>query len=206
MMSEAKELMPVVVQDVKNNNVLMLAYMNDESLELTKKTGFMHYWSRSRNAIWKKGETSGNFQKCIELFSDCDNDAMLARVEQTGVACHTGTYSCFYKEPIPAEDILTELWRVFEERRSGQNPSSYTFKLLSNRNLLLKKIAEESSEIIIAAKDKQRKEIVYEAGDLLYHLMVLLYDEGITMNDIYKELEGRRKLEPGDATSIRIHR
>ena len=192
-MSEAKELMPVVVQDVKNNNVLMLAYMNDESLELTKKTGFMHYWSRSRNAIWKKGETSGNFQKCIELFSDCDNDAMLARVEQTGVACHTGTYSCFYKEPIPAEDILTELWRVFEERRSGQNPSSYTFKLLSNRNLLLKKIAEESSEIIIAAKDKQRKEIVYETGDLLYHLMVLLYDEGITMDDIYKELEGRRK-------------
>ena len=192
-MSEAKELMPVVVQDVKNNNVLMLAYMNDESLELTKKTGFMHYWSRSRNAIWKKGETSGNFQKCIELFSDCDNDAMLARVEQKGVACHTGTYSCFYKEPIPAEDILTELWRVFEERRSGQNPSSYTFKLLSNRNLLLKKIAEESSEVIIAANDKQRKEIVYEAGDLLYHLMVLLYDEGITMDDIYEELEGRRK-------------
>lgn len=193
MMSEAKELMPVVVQDVKNNNVLMLAYMNDESLDLTKKTGFMHYWSRSRNSIWKKGETSGNFQKCIELFSDCDNDAMLARVEQKGVACHTGTYSCFYKEPIPAEDIMTELWRVFEERRSGQNPSSYTYKLLSNRNLLLKKIAEESSEVIIAAKDKQRKEIVYEAGDLLYHLMVLLYDEGITMDDIYKELEGRRK-------------
>lgn len=192
-MSEAKELMPVVVQDVKNNNVLMLAYMNDESLDLTKKTGFMHYWSRSRNSIWKKGETSGNFQKCIELFSDCDNDAMLARVEQKGVACHTGTYSCFYKEPIPAEDIMTELWGVFEERRSGQNPSSYTYKLLSNRNLLLKKIAEESSEVIIAAKDKQRKEIVYEAGDLLYHLMVLLYDEGITMDDIYKELEGRRK-------------
>jgi len=192
-MSETKELMPVVVQDVQNNNVLMLAYMNDESLELTKKTGFMHYWSRSRNAIWKKGETSGNFQKCIELFSDCDNDAMLARVEQKGVACHTGTYSCFYKEPIPAEDIVTELWRVFDERKSGQNPSSYTFRLLSNRNLLLKKIAEESSEVIIAAKDKQRKEIVYEAGDLLYHLMVLLYDEGITMDDIYKELEGRRK-------------
>jgi phosphoribosyl-AMP cyclohydrolase / phosphoribosyl-ATP pyrophosphohydrolase len=192
-MSDTKELMPVVVQDVKNNNVLMLAYMNDESLDLTKKTGFMHYWSRSRNAIWKKGETSGNFQKCIELFSDCDNDAMLARVEQTGAACHTGTYSCFYKEPIPSEDIVTELWRVFEERRSGQNPSSYTFRLLSNRNLLLKKIAEESSEVIIAAKDKQRKEIIYEAGDLLYHLMVLLYDEGITMGDIYKELEGRRK-------------
>jgi phosphoribosyl-ATP pyrophosphohydrolase/phosphoribosyl-AMP cyclohydrolase len=192
-MSETKELTPVVVQDVKNNNVLMLAYMNDESFELTKKTGFMHYWSRSRNAIWKKGETSGNFQRCIELLTDCDSDAMLARVEQTGVACHTGTYSCFYKEPIPSENIVTELWRVFEERRIGQNPSSYTYRLLSNRNLLLKKIAEESSEVIIAAKDKQTKEIVYEAGDLLYHLMVLLYDEGITMDDIYRELEGRRK-------------
>jgi phosphoribosyl-ATP pyrophosphohydrolase/phosphoribosyl-AMP cyclohydrolase len=167
--------------------------MNDESLELTKKTGFMHYWSRSRNAIWKKGETSGNSQKCIELLGDCDSDAMLARVEQTGVACHTGTYSCFYKEPIPAEDIVTELWRVFEERRNDQSPSSYTYRLLSNRNLLLKKIAEEGSEVIIAAKDKQKKEIVYEAGDLLYHLMVLLYDEGITMDDIYKELEGRRR-------------
>jgi len=192
-MSDMKELKPVVVQDVKNNNVLMLAYMNDQALELTKKTGFMHYWSRQRNAIWKKGETSGNFQKCIELFTDCDGDAMLARVEQTGVACHTGTYSCFFKEPIPAEDIITKLWRVFDERKASQNSSSYSYKLMSNRNLLLKKIAEESSEVIIAAKDKKRNEIVYEAGDLLYHLMVLLYDEGITMEDIHKELEGRRK-------------
>ncbi len=189
----SNELMPVVVQDVKNNNVLMLAYMNDEAIELTRKTGYMHYWSRERKSIWKKGETSGNFQKCIELFTDCDNDAMLARVEQTGVACHTGTYSCFYKEPLPAEDIITKLWRVFDERKTGQSASSYTYRLMSNRNLLLKKIAEESSEVIIAAKDRQRKEIVYEAGDLLYHLMVLLYDEGITMEDIHKELEGRRK-------------
>lgn len=192
-MNDGQSLIPVVVQDIKNNNVLMLAYMNDEALELTKKTGFMHYWSRSRNAIWKKGETSGNFQKCVELMSDCDNDAILARVEQTGVACHTGTYSCFSKEPIRQNDIVSVLWRVFDERKSGQVESSYTFKLLKNRNLLLKKIAEESSEVIIAAKDKQRKEIVYEAGDLLYHLMVLLYDEGITVDEIYKELEGRRK-------------
>ena len=192
-MSDARELVPVIVQDVRTNNVLMLAYMNEESIELTKRTGFMHYWSRSRNAIWKKGETSGNFQKCVELFTDCDGDAMLARVEQTGVACHTGTYSCFYKDPIPPDDIISKLWRVFEDRKTGQSGSSYTYKLMSNRNLLLKKIAEESSEVIIAAKDKQRKEIVYEAGDLLYHLMVLLYDEGITMDDTYKELEGRRK-------------
>ena len=192
-MKDDKELMPVVVQDVKNNNVLMLAYMNDESIKLTKKTGFMHYWSRSRDAMWKKGETSGNVQKVVELMTDCDGDAMLARVEQTGNACHTGTYSCFSKEPIPQSDITRELWRVFDERKKGEQESSYTYKLLRNRNLLLKKIAEESSEVIIAAKDKQRKELIYESGDLLYHLMVLLYDEGITMDDIYKELEGRRK-------------
>lgn len=192
-MSDAKELIPVVVQDVRNNNVLMLAYMNDEALELTKKTGFMHYWSRSRNAIWKKGETSGNFQRCVEIMTDCDGDAYLARVEQQGVACHTGTYSCFAKEPIRQCDIVSELWHTFDDRKKSESESSYTWKLLRNRNLLLKKIAEESSEVIIAAKDRSRKEIVYESGDLLYHLMVLLYDEGITMDDIFRELEGRRK-------------
>jgi len=190
---EKKELVPVVVQDVKNNNVLMLAYMNDEALELTKKTGYMHYWSRSRNAIWRKGETSGNVQKCIEIMTDCDGDALLARVEQTGVACHTGTYSCFCKDPIRQQDIIAALWRVFDERKSNPSDSSYTCKLLKNRNLLLKKIAEESSEVMIAAKDKSRKELVYEAGDLMYHLMVLLYDEGISMDEIHAELEGRRK-------------
>jgi phosphoribosyl-ATP pyrophosphohydrolase/phosphoribosyl-AMP cyclohydrolase len=188
-----KDLIPVVVQDVKNNNVLMLAYMNDESLELTKKTGLMHYWSRSRNSIWKKGETSGNYQKAIELITDCDSDAILARVEQKGVACHTGNYSCFSKEPIPARDIFAELWEVFEQRGSAECESSYTCKLLKNRNLLLKKIAEESSEVIIAAKDEERREIVYEAADLLYHLLVLLYDEGVTVEDVKRELEGRRK-------------
>lgn len=192
-MIEKKELVPVVVQDVKNNNVLMLAYMNDEALELTKKTGYMHYWSRSRNAIWKKGETSGNVQKCVELMTDCDGDAILARVEQTGVACHTGTYSCFSKDPIRQQDIITALWRVFDERKANPSDSSYTCKLFKNRNLLLKKIAEESSEVMIAAKDKSRKELIYEAGDLMYHLMVLLYDEGISMDEIHAELEGRRK-------------
>lgn len=186
-------LMPVVVQDVRNNNVLMLAYMNDEALELTRKTGYMHYWSRSRNAIWKKGETSGNVQKAVELLVDCDGDAMLARVEQTGVACHTGTYSCFTKDPVQQKDVFAELWEVFSERESSQSGSSYTCKLMNDRNLLLKKIGEESSEVIIAAKDKERGEVVYEAADLLYHLMVLLYDEGITMDEIKKELEGRRR-------------
>jgi phosphoribosyl-ATP pyrophosphohydrolase/phosphoribosyl-AMP cyclohydrolase len=192
-MSEEKGLRPVVVQDVKNNNVLMLAYMNDEAIELTKRTGYMHYWSRSRNSIWKKGETSGNTQRCIELLTDCDDDAFLARVEQKGVACHTGTYSCFSKEPIRQMDIVSQLWRTFDDRKSSQSDTSYTWKLLKNRNLLLKKIAEEASEVIIAAKDKSREQVVYEAGDLMYHLMVLLYDEGISVDDIYRELEGRRK-------------
>jgi len=192
-MSSEKELKPVVVQDARNNNVLMLAFMNDEALQLTKKTGYMHYWSRSRNAIWKKGETSGNVQKCVELRTDCDNDAILARVEQTGNACHTGAYSCFSKTPLPVDDIVSKLWRVFEDRKAGQSESSYTVKLMKSRNLLLKKLAEESSEVIIAAKDKDRKQIIYETGDLLYHLMVLLYDEGISMDEIYRELEGRRK-------------
>lgn len=192
-MNSDEGLIPVVVQDVRNNNVLMLAYMNQESLALTRKTGYMHYWSRSRGAIWKKGETSGNVQKVVELLPDCDNDAILARVEQTGNACHTGKYSCFSKDPIPPNDIIAVLWRVFDERKASQAESSYTVKLMRNRNLLLKKIAEESSEVILAAKDGKREEIVYEAADLLYHLMVLLYNEGICMQDIHRELEGRRK-------------
>lgn len=193
MTSAEKRLIPVVVQDVRTNNVLMVAYMNDEAMELTRKTGYMHYWSRSRDAIWKKGETSGNVQKAVEILADCDGDALLARVEQTGVACHTGAYSCFAKEPIGQRDIFAELWTVFAERRAAQCESSYTCKLMNNRNLLLKKIAEESSEVIIAAKDQQRGEVVYEAADLLYHLMVLLFGEGISMDEIKKELEGRRK-------------
>ncbi len=190
---EGQRLIPVVVQDVRDNNVLMVAYMNDEALELTRKTGYMHYWSRSRNAIWKKGETSGNVQKAIELLTDCDGDAMLARVEQTGVACHTGTYSCFSKDPLPQRDVFQELWDVFGQRKASKCESSYTCKLMGDRNLLLKKIGEEASEVIIAAKDKERPEVVYEAADLLFHLMVLLYDEGITMDEIKKELEGRRR-------------
>ncbi|HIH01163.1 TPA: bifunctional phosphoribosyl-AMP cyclohydrolase/phosphoribosyl-ATP diphosphatase HisIE [Thermoplasmata archaeon] len=187
------QLIPVVAQDVRNNNVLMVAFTNEEALELTRTTGYMHYWSRSRQCIWKKGETSGNVQKVVELIEDCDGDAILARVEQTGVACHNGTYSCFYDAPLRPDDIISELWRVFDERKKNQCESSYTCRLLNHRNLLLKKIAEESSEVLIAAKDKSRKEIVYEAADLVYHLLVLLYDEGIQIEEVYKELEGRRK-------------
>jgi len=192
-MADDAGLIPVVTQDVRNNNVLMLAYTNEEALELTRKTGYMHYWSRSRNSIWKKGETSGNVQKVIELMTDCDGDALLARVEQKGNACHTGSYSCFSEAPLPPNDIIGELWRVFEERERSESKESYTYRLLADRNLLLKKIAEEGSEVIIAAKDKDRDQTVYEAADLLYHLLVLLYSERITLDEVYKELEGRRR-------------
>jgi phosphoribosyl-ATP pyrophosphohydrolase/phosphoribosyl-AMP cyclohydrolase len=192
-MNDEMKLIPVIVQDIRNNNVLMLAYANDEALELTKKTGYMHYWSRSRNAIWKKGETSGHVQRVYELRYDCDNDAILARVEQEGPACHTGNYSCFSKEPLKPDDIFNQLYRVFEERERNPTEESYTCKLLKDKNKMLKKIAEEAAEIIMAAKDEDRKQIIYEAGDLMYHLLVMLYSRRITMDEVMEELQRRRK-------------
>ncbi|HDP97187.1 MAG TPA: bifunctional phosphoribosyl-AMP cyclohydrolase/phosphoribosyl-ATP diphosphatase HisIE [Euryarchaeota archaeon] len=191
-MSEEK-LIPVIAQDIRNNNVLMFAYANDESLELTKKTGFMHYWSRSRNKIWKKGETSGHYQKVYELLYDCDRDTILARVEQEGCACHTGSYSCFSDAPLGQEDIISQLWRVFEDRKSNPDEKSYTCKLLRDENKMLKKLAEESAEVIMAAKEEDRAQIVYETGDLLYHLMVMLFSKDITMDEVFSELQRRRK-------------
>lgn len=193
MSNNEKELIPVIAQDVRNNNVLMLAYANDEAIELTKKTGYMHYWSRSKNRIWKKGESSGHVQKVYELLYDCDKDAILARVEQKGPACHTGSYSCFSKEPLRPDDIIAQLWRVFEDRRRNPTEESYTCKLFKDQNKMLKKLAEESTEVILAVKETDRKQIIYETGDLLYHLMVMLFDKGITMDEVFNELQGRRK-------------
>jgi len=193
MSEESEELIPVIAQDIRNNNVLMLAYANKEALELTKKTGYMHYWSRSRNQIWKKGESSGHVQKVYELLYDCDNDTILARVEQEGPACHTDSYSCFSDKPLRTDDIISQLWRVFEERRDSPSDGSYTCKLFRDQNKMLKKIAEESAEIIMAAKEDDRGQIIYETGDLLYHLMVLLFSKGITMDEVFNELQGRRK-------------
>lgn len=193
-MSEKEQnLIPVIAQEIRNNNVLMMAYTNAEALELTKKTGYMHYWSRSRNCIWKKGETSGHVQKVYELRYDCDSDTILARVKQEGPACHTNQYSCFGKDPIAQRDIFEQLWEIFDDRKKNPTEGSYTCKLLNDKNKMLKKIAEEASEVIMAAKDKDRKQIIYESGDLLYHLAVLLYDNGISWEEVEKELEGRRK-------------
>lgn len=182
------QLVPAVAQNVWDNNVLMLAWMNKEALQKTIQTGYMHYWSRSRNELWKKGETSGNVQKVKELYLDCDRDTILCRVDQKGVACHTGDYTCFTDRSF-GYGIFDELRKVFERRSSNPKEGSYTNKLLSNQNLLRKKICEEATEVILADRNE---ELVYESADLIYHLMVLLYSQDFKIEQALEELKRRR--------------
>ncbi len=192
-------LVPVVVQDSSTGEVLMLAYMNKEALELTIQTGYMHYFSRSRNKIWKKGETSGNVQKLKSLFLDCDGDTLLAIVEQTGVACHTGNKTCFFtalegdKKKITT-DIIFELMKTINDRKQNKVEGSYTCYLFEKGlDKILKKIGEEATEVVIGAKNGKKEEIIYEISDLMYHLSVLLAYFDLDWTDIFKSLEGRRK-------------
>jgi len=178
-------LIPVIAQ-ARDGRVLMLAYANREALEKTIETGLMHYWSRSRRALWQKGETSGHTQRVVSLQLDCDHDTLLARVEQTGPACHTGQATCFGDvEP----DILTRLWQVFEERKNSQNPDSYVKKLLEKPRRLRQKVGEEGVEVALA---ETNEELVYEAADLVFHLCVLLFSQGLSWQDLTQELERRR--------------
>ncbi|ADQ04809.1 phosphoribosyl-ATP diphosphatase [Caldicellulosiruptor owensensis OL] len=192
-------LVPVIVQDNTTGEVLMLAYMNKEALELTIQTGYMHYFSRSRNKIWKKGETSGNVQKLKSLFLDCDGDTLLAMVEQTGVACHTGNKTCFFtalegdKKKITT-DIIFELMKTINDRKQNKMEGSYTCYLFEKGlDKILKKIGEEATEVVIGAKNGQKEEIIYEISDLMYHLSVLLSYFDLDWTDIFKSLEERRK-------------
>lgn len=189
-------LVPAIAQDVATGEVLMLAWMNEEALKLTLETNIVHYWSRSRQEIWKKGETSGNLQKLQGLYYDCDGDAILLKVDQTGVACHTGAYSCFFHEVKAAEsrrETLPVLYQTILDRKMNPREDSYTNYLLEKGiDKILKKVGEESAEVIIGAKNS-REELVYEASDLIYHLLVLLVNEDITLGEIYRELEGRMK-------------
>ncbi len=192
-------LVCVIAQDYSSGDVLMQAYMNLESLKLTLETGYMVYYSRSRQSLWKKGETSGSVQRVISLYADCDYDCILAKVEQTGLACHTGTYSCFSNEIVdigeirPLLSIVDELFGVIEDRKLNPKEGSYT-NYLFNKGLdkILKKIGEESAETIIAAKNNDMKEVAYEASDLVYHLLVLLSQMGMKPADIARELAARR--------------
>jgi phosphoribosyl-ATP pyrophosphohydrolase/phosphoribosyl-AMP cyclohydrolase len=186
-------LIPVVTQDVKTNNVLMLAYVNKLALRMTKKTGFMHYWSRSRNKLWKKGEESGHLQKVVSLHYDCDRDTILARVHQTGPACHNMTYTCFTDKVFKAQDILETLAQVFRDRKRAPKKGSYTNAMLKDRDQLLKKLGEESAELIVACKNRKKDRVTSEAADLVYHLLLALFAHGVTLDDVKAELERRHR-------------
>jgi phosphoribosyl-ATP pyrophosphohydrolase/phosphoribosyl-AMP cyclohydrolase len=190
-------LIPAIVQDAASGEVLMLAYMNQESLVRTLETGQTHFWSRSRKSLWHKGETSGNLQRVVSVSEDCDRDTLLVRVDQIGVACHTGTYTCFEGrggEVVPSlGEVLGDLARVVRARHKDLPEGSYTTQLLSGgEDRALKKIAEEAGEVIIAAKNHARGEISWEAADLLYHLLVVLEREGVTLSDVSAVLQKRR--------------
>jgi phosphoribosyl-ATP pyrophosphohydrolase/phosphoribosyl-AMP cyclohydrolase len=207
---DKKNIIPAIVQDYKTKEVLMLAYMNTESLKKSLKEGYTWFWSRSKNRLWKKGETSGNTQKIKEMRYDCDNDAILVLVEQKGEACHTGNMSCFFRKLKDPEadidfnkdmdtssggsEIITELYNVIKDRISEKKDGSYTYSLHEKGvDEILKKIGEEAIEVVLAAKHQGKKDIIYEAGDLLYHLLVLMAEEGIEPADIFEELRSRRK-------------
>jgi len=175
-------LKPVVVQDANTREVLMLAYANDEALQKTKETGYAWYWSRSRNKLWMKGETSGNVQKIVGVRDDCDNDALLYLVEQKGVACHTGRYSCFGDSWTWG---LGDLEALIEQRKLEKPAGSYTVKLLENKTFLLGKVLEELGEFL-------QDFSVEEAADFVYHFMVLLKAKGIKLSGVIKELEKRK--------------
>ena len=193
-------LIPVVVQDYRTNEVLMVAYMNEDSYKMTIDTGKMTYYSRSRKKLWLKGETSGHFQYVKSLMIDCDNDTILAKVRQIGAACHTGNRSCFFKELAKKDyvstnplTVLMDDYDIIMSRKNNPKEGSYTNYLFDKGiDKILKKCGEEAAEIIIAAKNPDAEELKYEIADFLYHMMVLMAESGLDWNDITKELVNRR--------------
>ncbi|MCI9080352.1 MAG: bifunctional phosphoribosyl-AMP cyclohydrolase/phosphoribosyl-ATP diphosphatase HisIE [Lachnospiraceae bacterium] len=193
-------LVPVIVQDYRTSEVLMMAYMNEESYNKTIETGRMTYFSRSRQELWIKGETSGHYQYVKSLMLDCDNDTILAKVHQAGAACHTGSYSCFFKKLAEKDYIETNPLKILEEdyntivnRKNNPKEGSYTNYLFDKGiDKILKKCGEEASEIIIAAKNEGGEELKYEIADFLYHMMVLMAECGLDWGDITRELANRR--------------
>jgi phosphoribosyl-AMP cyclohydrolase / phosphoribosyl-ATP pyrophosphohydrolase len=189
----ADGLIPAVVQDARTREVLTVAYMNKEALRLTLERQETYLWSRSRQQLWHKGETSGNSQKVKKVSLDCDYDTVLVEVEPLGPACHTGSYSCFGVEP-ELEGVLHDLYSIVEERKEKRPEGSYTAYLFnSGLDKILKKVGEEATETIVAAKNEDSKRLVSETGDLIYHLLVLLVERGITLDEVSRELRSRRK-------------
>lgn len=190
-------LVPCVVQDAITGEVLMLAYMDDAALKATQQTGFMHYHSRSRGKLWRKGEESGHVQALVALELDCDGDTLLAKVRQTGPACHTGKHSCFHERLHGVGDVvLPELIRVMRDRKANPNPNSHTSKLFADENLRLKKVVEEAGEVIMAAKDHDKARLAEEAADEVFHLLAVLIAEGVEPRDVLDVLAKRRMPPP----------
>ncbi len=197
---DEKGLIPAIVVDSVSKKVLTLAYMNRESLEISMEKGLTCFWSRSRQELWLKGETSGNYQHIVSITADCDNDALVVLVEPDGPACHKGTFSCF-ENPVWESDerhefSLESLMKLIEGRKTEKKEGSYTTYLFEKGlDKILKKIGEESTEVIIAAKAEDKKETIYEIADLTYHLMVLMIEAGISLEDIHKELASRHVID-----------
>ena len=186
-------LVPVVAQDRSSGDVLMVAFANAEAVDLTATTGLAHFWSRSRKRLWRKGEESGNQLRVERVVADCDRDTLLYVVEPSGPACHTGSRSCFGEASATRAGVLGELQRVIEARRDEPAEDSYTARLLTaGLDACLKKVGEESTEVVLAAKGESRERLAEEVADLLYHLLVTLAVRGATLDDALAVLERRR--------------
>ncbi|MEA4972407.1 MAG: bifunctional phosphoribosyl-AMP cyclohydrolase/phosphoribosyl-ATP diphosphatase HisIE [Candidatus Metalachnospira sp.] len=197
---DEKGLIPAVVQDAESKKVLTVAYMNRESLEISIKEGITCFWSRSRQELWRKGETSGNFQHIVSIIADCDRDALTVLVKKDGPACHLGTDSCFndvvYENNEVSYFSYEGLMKLIEGRKTDKIEGSYTTYLFEKGiDKILKKVGEESTEVIIAAKDNDQKETIYEVSDLCYHVMVMMIEMGISLEDITRELASRHVID-----------
>ena len=193
-------LIPAIVVDARTKKVLTLAYMNRESLKISMEKGLTCFWSRSRNTLWLKGETSGNYQHIVSITADCDYDALTVTVEKDGPACHTGADSCFTNPVWESENLhtfsLEQLIELIRGRKTEKKEGSYTTYLFEKGlDKILKKVGEESTEVIVAAKNNDKKETVYEISDLTYHIMVLMIEMGISLEDIWAELASRHIID-----------
>lgn len=197
---DEKGLIPAIVIDAVSKKLLTLAYMNKESLKISMEKGLTCFWSRSRNELWTKGETSGNYQHIVSIAADCDKDALQIMVEKDGPACHTGSESCF-NSPVWESDSLSEfsldsLYELIKGRKTNKQDGSYTTYLFEKGiDKILKKVGEESTEVIIAAKAEDKKETIYEIADLAYHVLVLMAEAEISVDDIRKELASRHVID-----------
>lgn len=197
---DSSGLIPAIVVDYETKKVLTMAYMNEESLKISMEKGLTCFWSRSRQELWLKGETSGNYQHIYSITADCDRDALVVTVMKDGPACHLGTDSCFqdlvYLNPQNAGFTMEGLMDLIRGRKTEKKEGSYTTYLFEKgMDKILKKVGEESTEVIIAAKGNDRKETIYEISDLAYHVMVLMIEMGISLEDIYRELAGRHVID-----------